>query len=333
MNGETASPDVANERPALRAAARDLLRQAVRSSMTLFKVMIPVSIVTRILAQFGVVEWIGRLLAPLMILVGLPGSMGLVWATTAMTNLYGGLAVFVTLGPETSLTGAQMTVLTTMMLIAHALPLEVGIARAAGARVRVILLVRVLGALACGIILNAVYRAGGWLGEPARVLWDPGQPDPSWAGWAVGLGRNLGMVFAIVLVLLTFLKILEVIGITRLLTGLLKPVLRLIGIGPEAAPITILGMLLGISYGGGLIVSEARSGRVSHRDILSSLFLMSLSHSVIEDSLLMMMALGGHISGVLWGRLLFSLAVTAVFARLVARLPDERFERQFFVVD
>ena len=54
------------------------------------------------------------------------------------------------------------------------------------------------------------------------------------------MARNLGMVFVIVLVLLTFLKILEVTGVTRVLTRLLKPLLRVVGIGPEAAPITIL---------------------------------------------------------------------------------------------
>jgi hypothetical protein len=39
----------------------------------------------------------------------------------------------------------------------------------------------------------------------------------------------------------------------------------------NAAPITIIGMALGLAYGGGLIINEARSRLVSKKDAFLSL--------------------------------------------------------------
>ena len=54
-----------------------------------------------------------------------------------------------------------------------------------------------------------------------------------------------------------------------------------------------------------------------------------LCHSVIEDTMLMVLA-GGHLSGILWGRLLFSMAATAVLVKLSGVLPEALFDRIFW---
>ena len=92
---------------ALFGAIRALLRDALRTSAELFKIIIPISIITRFLQQWGVVDQLGVLLAPVMELVGLPGPIGLVWATTLVTNLYGGMVVFASIAPALELTVAQ----------------------------------------------------------------------------------------------------------------------------------------------------------------------------------------------------------------------------------
>ena len=56
---------------------------------------------------------------------------------------------------------------------------------------------------------------------------------------------------------------------------------------------------------------------------------MGLSHALIEDTLLMMI-LGGHISGVLWGRLIFSLIAIYLLVRVVSRLSESAFDRYLF---
>ena len=316
------------KRRVLRGTA-DALRDAGRTSWTLFKIMVPISIVTYVAGRVGLIEPLGRALGPVMEVVGLPGEMGLVWATGLVTNLYGAMVVFASLAGTADLTGAQVTVLTTMVLVAHALPVEVRIAQKAGPRARVTVSLRLVGAFVLGWVLHQVYTHGGWLQGPVRALWHGQAVDASLMGWLSREGRNLAAIFGIIVAMMLGMRLLEAVGVTRVLTRLLEPVLRMLGMSRAAAPVTIIGIVLGISYGGGLIIDEARSGRLSKRDVFFSLALMGLCHSLIEDTGLML-AMGGHWSGVLVGRAVFALVVIAVLVRVLARVPDAAFDRHFF---
>jgi hypothetical protein len=75
-----------------------------------------------------------------------------------------------------------------------------------------------------------------------------------------------------------------------------------------------------------LIIQEARSGRLEKRDVFFSITLMGLCHSLIEDPLLMM-ALGAHLSGTLWARLLFALLAIFLLVNLLRYVPEKTFGR------
>lgn len=308
---------------------RDCLRQAVKTSLALFRIIVPIAVAVRLLEMVGAIELLGHLLAPLMALVGLPGSMGLVWATTLATNIYGGMVVFAGVAPGAGLSVAQVTVLATMMLIAHAIPIEASIARQAGTSFRAMAALRIGGALLAGVLLNFCYSATATLQQPNLALWTPTPRDPGWLGWAVGELRTLLSIVLIILVLLILMRLLERLGITALLTRLLRPVLTMLGISERAAPLAIIGMTLGLTYGGGLIIQEARAGQLSRRDVFCALTLLGICHSFIEDTLLMVV-IGGDLSGTLLGRTLFALAVTFLVARLLRRLPEGLQRRWLF---
>lgn len=307
----------------------DCLRQAVRTSYALFRIIVPIAIGVRLLELAGIIKLLGQLLAPVMALVGLPGSMGLVWATTIVTNIYGGMVVFAGVAPGAGLTVAQVTVLATMMLIAHAIPVEASIARQAGTSFRAMAALRIGGALVAGILLNLLYLASNTLQRPNAALWTPPPRDPSWLGWALGEMRNLAYIFLIILTLLILMRLLERLGIIDGLTRLLRPVLTLLGISERAAPLAIVGMTLGLTYGGGLIIQEARAGGLSRHDVFCALALLGICHSFIEDTLLMVV-IGGHLSGTLLGRTVFALVITFLVARLLRALPEPVLMRWFF---
>ena len=312
------------------SVVRQILREATEISVKLFKIMVPVIVIVKILREIGMIEVLGAVLAPFMAFVGLPGSMGLVVATSIMTSVYGGMAAFVSLSTITPLTVAQATVITCMMLVAHALPVELRIAQKAGVRMPVMASLRVLGAFAYGALLNAIYTWGGWLQSPNIVSWMPPAEDNSLAGWAIGQVKGLAVIYAAILGLLVLLKILDRLGVTDFMVKCLEPLLRLLGIGKSASALTIVGMTLGVAYGGGLIIQHAKSGEIGKKDIFFSLALMGLCHSILEDTFLMTL-LGGHLSGVFWGRVLFSLFCTYFLVRWVSRLSETTFDRFFFL--
>jgi hypothetical protein len=306
-----------------------LLVEAWKTTLILVKIVIPISIATKLMNDWGAIRYIGLVLGPVMECVGLPGSMGLVWATAMITNLYAAIIVFSSLASVEHLTVAQVTIIATMMLMAHALPIELRIAQKAGPRIRFMFLLRIFGALLIGLLLNQIYLRSGFLQTEYIAVWNPGINDPSWKTWAVDQIRTILSVYGIILSLLFVVRLLTWLRITDLLTRILEPMLRMMGMSKDAAPITIIGMTMGMGYGGGLIIREAQSGTLSKKDIFFSLSFMGLMHSMIEDTLLMLL-LGGHISGVLIFRFLFAMLVIFVMVRLMRRVSDRTFSRYFF---
>ncbi len=316
----------------LAASAASALRDAGRISLDLYKIMIPVIIGVKILKELDLISLLAVPLAPLMELTGLPADMGLVWATAILTNIYGGILVYVALPPGPDpLTVAQVTVLSTMILIAHNIPVEGRITQKCGVGFWGQALLRMGGALVCGMLMHHFFSACGMLAEPGRAVFTAGPADASLVGWALGEAKNLVMIFGVILALIILMRVLGRLRITDLFERLLAPVLGLMGIGRKAATITVIGLVMGLAYGGGLILMEVKGGRLSRRDVFSSLSLMSLSHALIEDTLLMTL-IGASVQGTFFGRLLFSMIVVAVLSRLVGprlSVPGSALGRMF----
>ncbi|BES70443.1 hypothetical protein RE428_14610 [Marinobacter nanhaiticus D15-8W] len=298
-----------------RAQITSILQETGLVYLTLLKLLVPALIIVKILESIGFTEWLATVLAPLMSLLGLPEELSIVWAATLLTNIYTGMAIFYNLPGDSALTVAQVTVLGTLMVVGHGLPVEGAVARKAGVPWWLTLLLRVGGALVLGSLLNLVYQWTGWLQEANQLVWRPEQIDTSLSAWAWAQLQTLVTIFVVILALISLLRILRAVGIERLLHALLYPMLRLLGIGKDAANTTIIGITLGLSFGGGLLIRDAQSGRLSARDAFLTLAFLGLCHSLIEDTLLVML-LGADLSGILWARILFAFLIIGILARL-----------------
>lgn len=322
-------PIITMSRPTPRQFFRELASEIYLVTWTLYKLMIPTLLVVKLLEEMGVLVYLSWVLSPLMSLVGLPESMGIVWAATIMTNLYAGMLVFFDLVQSETLSVAQVTVLCTLLLISHGLPVEARIAQRAGIKLSITLVIRIGGALLFGWLLHQIYSTGEFLQQTNEVAWEPGTVDTSLQAWAMSQLQSLLVILVIIALLLTLLKTLRLLGVERLLEMLLAPFLRLMGIGRQATTLTVVGMTLGLAFGGGLLIREAEQGHVSRRDIFASLTMLGLCHSLIEDTLLMLL-LGAHVSGVIWFRMLFTMLTLAIITRWLKRRSDHFVERWLF---
>jgi hypothetical protein len=298
------------------AELKDLGRDCFTTSLELLKVTIPALIFTKILEELGLVTHIGNVLDPVMGLMGLPGELGLVWATAILTTPYSAIGVFAALAPSLQLSGAEMTILGSVMLIAHSLPVEVSITRKAGAPVIAISLIRLLGALGYGVILHQLCTIFSIWQEPAVMLFQVAVQEKTLLQWGVTQGRNICLIIVVIFFVLLAMRLLKALGFLALLERLLNPVLPVFGMSHRAAPVTVVGMILGIAYGGALIIKETTAGKMERREVFNSLALMSLSHGLVEDTLVML-AIGAKLGGILWGRLLFSLVVVFLLVRII----------------
>jgi hypothetical protein len=227
------------------------------------------------------------------------------------------------------MTIAQMTVLTTIMLVAHTFPVELIVARKAGVRLVPMFLIRFGFAFLLGILLNLIYTYGGFLQEKLVLSWKPAAPiDPSLKFWIVDQLKNYGMIYIIILSLLTLIKLLTEFGLIRFMNRILKPFMSVLGIGEQIIPISIIGLTLGVAYGGALIIKESKQHPMSRKDVFYSFVLMGLCHSIIEDSILMV-SIGGHYTGVIIARVIFAFLMTLVVVKITSRLSEIKMYKYF----
>ena len=94
-------------------------------------------------------------------------------------------------------------------------------------------------------------------------------------------------------------RILSEFGVIRWVSKFLKPLLLLFGLPARCSFLWIVANILGIAYGGAVMMEEVRAGKLSLRDIKLVNQHIGISHSNLED-----LALVASIGGIWWVMLL-----------------------------
>ncbi|WP_207481641.1 nucleoside recognition domain-containing protein [Arenibaculum pallidiluteum] len=293
------------------------------------RVIVPVAFATQLLHELGGIRAISPLFEPVMTLLGLPPELALAWLTGLLVGIWGGLVIVFTLVPVTDLSTADVTVFSVLLLFAHAVPIEQQIIKRAGPSLLVTATVRIGGGLLFAVLLHQVLAVTGWLSDPATPSWTPADAGVGWIGFLARTAQMLGMMLAMLLALSWLMELLRISGILDRMNRALAPIFWLAGIDARTVPFAAIGLLLGITYGGGLLIREARTGEIEPRQIFLACAFMGLAHSIIEDTLVVV-AFGADLTSVLVARLAFAVFVTAMIARLIYSIPDRLFYRLFY---
>ena len=292
--------------------------RSMRMFLTITRIMLPVMVIVYIADRLGLVRMAGDALTPAMAVLGLPPEAGIIWTTTVITNIYGGMASLAALSDSMPMTTAQISALGTMMLFAHNIPTEQAVVRRAGASALFTGTLRIGVGIVYGAAVCWTCKALDVLQDPVSLAWmrqdgELTQGPPDFWPWVLSTVESLALVLVVIIGLVVLLDVLERLGITRLVTRLLTPVLRLSGLEERAAPLTTVGVLLGLSYGGALIIDAAERENFSPRTRLLALSWLSLCHALIEDTLLIL-ALGANLWIILVLRCVVTLGVLALLA-------------------
>ena len=294
--------------------------------VTLARIMVPVFVLVRVAEVLGAVDALGALAGPSMAPVGLPAELSIAWVACLLVGLPAGIAGMAVLSEP--ITVAQASTFATMMLIAHALPVESAIvARAQGADGRGLafwpafwwnVALRLGGAYLFGALMHGLFAATGWMGEPVDLSHLTGGGEQGWGEWLASSALLFATILAIIVALLVLLDAMERIGLTDLLKRCLRPVLGAAGVRERTIPLVTIGTLLGLTYGAGLIIREVEAGGISERARLLALAWLSLAHSVIEDTGLMLV-IGASVWVTLLARVLFTFAAVRLLAWALER--------------
>ena len=286
-------------------------RDGHRVALGIFRFLIPIVILVKILEESGLIPWLSLPMRPLMELVGLPAEMSLAWLSCMLVSMYSGLMVLISLAPQMpDLSVAQMTVFGVLVLIAHSLILEVRIAGQCGVSMPFQFFLRFGSGLLAAFLLHHLLDGFGLFQEKAVLLLSVEESD-TWSDWLLQQTITIAEMYLIICAVMLLQNILDALHISDLMGRLLGPLLRMLGISPKAVSIVVIGFTMGLLYGSGILIKSAHQGSLSRQDTLCAISLLGLSHSLIEDTLLLTLA-GGSLWGLLGFRLVFTLAAGAL---------------------
>jgi len=134
-------------------------------------------------------------------------------------------------------------------------------------------------------------------------------------------------LFKIMIPAIIIVKIAQELGGIDLLASFIEPLMNGLGL-PENVGL-VWAMTIATNLYGGLIINEAKRGEIPARDVFSTIILLGLLHSLIEDTILIML-LGADFTSIFWGRLIFVTLFVGVFLRLVGLMSEETRQRYFY---
>jgi hypothetical protein len=280
----------------------------------MMKIIIPISLCTAILDWSGLMNHFDFLIKPLMGLLSLPPNAALPLAIGMLSSVYGGMAAMAVLPFST----AQMTLMAVFILMAHSLIQEGIIQGTSGIHPLKATLVRLVAAVVTLLIMAP------WVGSstvmPAAasgaLTAHPAFPEML-RHWAWTTLRLSIKIFFIITALLTLLECLKAFDLVHPLVRSLSPFLRLMGLDQKVGFLWMTAVIFGLSYGGAIIVEEAKSGHLS-RDELEILHLsIGMNHSMVEDPPLFL-SMGIHPFWIYFPRLVMAI-VTVRLLRLWQR--------------
>lgn len=128
------------------------IKKGLWSSLGIIKVMFPVTLAVTVLKLTPVLDWLAEGFRPFMGLMGLRGETALPYILGSVLNLYVAIGAMIPLG----LTSRETTILATVLLISHSLPVETAVIKGIGAPWFWLLLMRVGAGFFMGLVLSWV---------------------------------------------------------------------------------------------------------------------------------------------------------------------------------
>jgi spore maturation protein SpmB len=282
-----------------------------------------VSFGVEVLRYFGILYWLSESLSPVFGLVGLPGEAALAFISGYFVNVYAAVAVIDTL----SLNGRMITILAVMILCAHNMVIESPVQQKCGSSLVRIFMVRTLGALALGFCLHLLLPGDPGAPSARDTCLMPDTPPLTelLKNWAISTTFLIIKMVTLILSLSVLQRLLAEFGVIRLLSKLFRPLLVVFGLPARTSFLWIVANVLGLAYGAAIMIEETERGKISRRDADLLNHHIGVSHSNLED-LLLLYAAGAFFWWMLLSR--WGLSVVLVWERRLENVLKCRFGRQ-----
>lgn len=288
---------------------RHSFKNALKSAFIILKLIIPIYILADILFYYNTLSYISFLVEPLTSFLHLPPETALSLISGMFLNLYAAIAFAAPLG----LSPKEWTILAVFLGICHALVVETVVMKKIGISKSYSIVLRFFGGLIVAYIVTLLPNS---LFESLHVN---GNFEKEHFDSIITVLQN-SLYEACILAL-------EVITLISLLIFILDFIKSLSFIQRYSTKVNssfsiFIGVVLGITYGAGILISEYEKNTLSKKEIFFIGTFLMICHAIIEDTLLFAI-FGANIWLIVGLRILFAF----IFAMLLTQIFHKK--RQF----
>jgi len=245
---------------------RNSFANALKSSWLIIKLVIPIYILADLLLYYGLLSKISFIFEPITKLLHLPPDAALSIVSGMFLNLYAAISFAAPLG----LSPSEWTILAIFLGVCHSLLVENAVMKKLGISNKYSYILRIGGGVLIAYSSTFIISNDGAKSIVKEVS-----------------KKHFNNLFDLLLnsfynASILALKIIAIIVVLIFLMDFIKSKFNAKNVSLSFA--MGAGLLLGITYGAGVLISEAKN--MSKKEILFVATFLSICHSVIEDTLL-----------------------------------------------
>lgn len=300
---------------------REIIPSTTKTCIWIIKITVGVSFAMMLLKYFNILPYISDFISPVFSIFGLPGSTALAFVSGYCVNVYSAIAVMTSL----DLDWRAITILSTMVMAAHSMFLETPVLKKTGVSGVRMVAVRTLSAFVLGVGLNLVLPGEATLDASAAAVAERGAFLPQLGAWALSTLKLVVMMICIIYALNVLQRVLQEFGTIDKIAKVFKPLMKVFGLPERTVFLWIVANVIGLGYGAAAILDSLSRNTLSERDVKLLDSHICISHSNLEDLILL------SATGAVWWILLLSrwlMAIILVWEQRLEFYISDKFSKK-----
>jgi len=249
------------------------LKSSLRSALIILKFVIPIYIIADILYFYNTLAYVAFLIEPFTSFLGLPAEASLAIISGMFLNIYAAVAFAAPL----DMTAHQWSILAVFSGVCHSLVVESVIMKKIGISNTYSYSLRFFGGLFIAFLVTLM-PASWFEATLTDNVFTKTTYDSIEALIYGSIFSAISLSIKIILLITILIFIMDFIKTRKFIIQSQKNV-------SKGFSLTV-GVLLGITYGAGILIDEVKSGNISKKDIFYIGTFLMICHAIIEDTLL-----------------------------------------------
>ena len=252
---------------------KQTLRTSFKSAWIILKLVIPIYILADILYFYNTLSYVAFLVEPFTSMIGLPSETSLAIISGIFLNLYAAVAFAAPL----DMTPHQWSILAVFLGVCHSLVVESVIMKKIGISNIYSYSLRFFAGLFLAY-LTYLMPSSWFEASLSEAIFEKQTYDTIGNLLIGSTSSALSLSVKIIILITTLIFIMDFIKTRKFILKSKKNV-------SKGFSITV-GIFLGITYGAGILIEEAKSGAIKREDLFYIGTFLMICHAIIEDTLL-----------------------------------------------